>query len=194
MGMGQDQAIEYADAIARRTQTGYHPYQVPAHMRSGAGKLLSKFQTWSFNAMNHIIYDLKAGNIPKELLDRIKKQEVPDEDKIRWKALFVLIATSILVNSVYKAFGLRQPYAPTAALPNIPFVTTGRYEEPPIVKLRRDINTAIQGKNPATRERAIRRVLTETLLSAGGTQIARFLEGNILPHKGGQKREPGKLR
>jgi len=78
----KDKAIEYADAIARRTQVGYKKYELNAWMRSNSGMLMSQFQSWSFNALNHILYDLGTANIPKDIASMFTKTKT---NRTRWE-------------------------------------------------------------------------------------------------------------
>lgn len=197
LGYSEAKAMKYADAIARRTQVGYKPYELNAWMRSNKGKVLSQFQTWSFNAMNHLIYDLGLGTIPKKVMAKFTGT-VSEEPKIRWKAFLTLAATSMLMNALYKSMGLREPYSPTSALPRVPFVNTSRYEEPGVVKTIEDIKTAtgfedlmkaaegqpVPEHKPGTKEKAA--VRAGLRFVPGGTQIGRFIGGQVLPDNQGR--------
>jgi hypothetical protein len=178
LGYSQPKAIKYADSIARRTQVGYKKYELNAWMRSNSGMLLSQFQSWSFNMMNHLIYDIKLGNIPQNLLGKFTGKE---KRPVRWGAFFTLVAISMLVNYLYKKAGVRQPYEIGAAIPKIPYLTTSRYEEPGPVRIARDIQTLFTGKKPETRYKAGVRSATTLLAPFGGTQLGRFFTGRILP-------------
>lgn len=178
LGYDKEKAITYADTIARRTQAGYKKYEMPAWMRSNTGMFLSQFQTWSFNMMNHIIYDLKLGNIGKK-------------KPVRWGAFWTLLTIAIFTSLLYKKLGLRMPYTPESAIPKIPFVTTSRYEEPAVVSVASNIKRAITSKRPETRKKAIVRTLTSLIPPFGGAQLGRFATGNILPTQTIKKKRGG---
>jgi len=178
LGFDQAKAIQYADSIARRTQAGYKKYELPAWMRSNAGMLLSQFQTWSFNAMNHLIYDLKLGNIPHNLLSKFTKEK---PKSVRYGAFIKLLVVAILTNALYRKVGLREPYKAESAVPKIPYLTASRYEEPGVVRLGRDIGTMLTGKNKDTRVKAGARIGTSIVFPFGGAQVGRFMSGRIFP-------------
>ena len=178
-GYNQPKAIKYADAIARRCQVGYKKYELNAWMRSNSGMFLSQFQTWTFNAMNHIIYDLKLGNLPGNVIRKFTGKE---HKPVRWGAFFTLIAISMLLNYLYKKAGLRQPYGPESATPRIPGIGGA---VPPVIRTGQNIVTAIKGKKPETRQKAMVRAIGSFI--PGGTQIARFFSGKILPQNQEEK-------
>ena len=169
LGYNQAKAIKYADSIARRTQVGYKKYELNAWMRSNSGMLLSQFQTWTFAMMNHIIYDLKLGNIPGKFTGKTKKPT-------RWGALFTLVAISMLMNLLYKKAGLREPYGPESAMPRIPGIGGA---VPPLVRIGQNIATVFAGKKPETKQKAAIRAVT-SFIPMGG-QVSRFLSGRVFP-------------
>jgi len=177
-GLDERRAIKYADSIARRTQAGYKKYELPAWMRSNSGMLLSQFQTWSFNAMNHIIYDLKIGNIPRNLISKFTKEKAKP---VRYRAFLTLVVVAMITNYLYRKMGLREPYKPESAVPKVPFVTSSRYEEPGVVRLGRDVGTMFTGKKKETRIKAGARIVTSLALPYGGAQVGRFMSGQVLP-------------
>lgn len=179
-GMGQKEAIKYADSIALKTQAGYKLYQIPPYMRSEVGRVFSQFQNWSFNAMNSLIYDYKLGDLPRH------------PKNVQWKKLMSLVVVAIIVNQIYKRMGLREPFKPSAAVPKVPFVTSSRFEEPPIMRLGTDIKKIATAKKPETKGRAALRVGTSIIPPFGGTQINRFLQGRIFPEIK-KKKKPGLL-
>ena len=185
LGFGKAKAIKYADAIARRTQVGYKPYEVNAIMRSNKGKILQQFQTWSYNAMNHILYDLKIANLPK--LGRKPEAnrftgKMPKAKKVEWAAFFGLMVTAIILNSLYKSLGLRAPYGPNAAIPSFPDLPKfgkGKYEQPPLYQLAADAATVFTGKKPETRQKAAMRAGLSVI--PAGRQLFRFSQGQVFP-------------
>jgi hypothetical protein len=197
LGYSEAKAMKYADAIARRTQVGYKPYELNAWMRSNKGKVLSQFQTWSFNAMNHMVYDLGLGTIPKKVMSKFTGK-ISEEPKIRWKAFLTLAATSMMMNALYKQMGLREPYNPVSVLPTVPFVSSSRYEQPGVVKTIEDIKTAtgfedlmkaaegqpVPEHKPGTKEKAA--VRAGLRFVPGGTQVGRFIGGQVLPENQGR--------
>ena len=187
--MPPDKAMKYADSIAQRTQAGYRPYQVNAWMRSNSGKLMSQFQTWSFNMMNHVLYDLKVAAIPKNILFTFTKGE---KEKVRWKALFSLIITSIIVNQLYKKAKLRKPYTIEGMTPTIAGISANRYSDIGPVRIGRDLKNILAGKTPETRRTALIRTLTMAL-PYGGTQMGRFLTGKIFPSSRKEEEKKQKL-
>lgn len=185
LGYSQEKAIEYADSLARKTQVGYKAYEVNAWMRSNSGKLFSQFQNWSFNAMNYILYDVGAANIPEDIASIFKENKT---NRTRWKALFGLIATAISVNQIYRHFGLREPYEPTAAIPSVAGLDVGKYGDIGPVRVLKNAKTAITGKKKETREKAAQKVVGSVI--PGGTQAVRFLQGNVFPeNKEGKKKK-----
>jgi hypothetical protein len=174
----QPKAIKYADAIARRTQAGYKKYEVNAWMRSNSGMLMSQFQTWSFNAMNHVLYDLGVVDIPEDIKNIFRKDK---KQGLRWGAFLTLIGTSIAVNAIYKSIGLRQPYTIDAAIPSIAGISPGRYNDIGPNRIAKDVISAVSSKKSKTRKAATIRVLSNVVTPAGGTQIKRFLGGKVFP-------------
>jgi len=169
LGYNQAKAIKYADSIARRTQVGYKKYELNAWMRSNTGMLLSQFQTWTFAMMNHIIYDLKLGNLPSKFTGKTKKPT-------RWGAIFTLVAISMLLNMLYKKAGLREPYTPESAIPRIPGIGGA---VPPLVRTGQNIATVFTGKKPETKQKAAVRAIT-SFIPMGG-QASRFFSGRVFP-------------
>jgi len=180
----QNKAIKYADTIARRTQAGYKPYEMNAWMRSNSGKVLSQFQSWSFNMMNHIVYDLKLGNMPSDIVNFVKGNG--EVKSTRWGALIRLVATSIAINMLYKAMGLREPYRVESYIPVLPGFNFRYYDISP-VKIIEDIKTSLTSKNKDTRKKAAIRAATMLALPFGGAQAGRFLQGQVFPEKKGKK-------
>lgn len=183
-------AVRYADAIARRTQVGYKKYELPAWMRSNTGQILSQFQTWTFNAANHIIYDMRMANVAGNLTWRGGRPKflpwTEEEKKPRWAAFWRLLITALIVNELYKKAGLRKPYETEAAIPRVPGVSITEMETP-TSKFVRNIKKAFTGKEPETRKKAaIRAAFT---LVPGGTQIGRFITGTVFPQKKEKKEE-----
>ena len=172
-GFSQSKAIKYADAIARRTQVGYKKYELNAWMRSNSGMFLSQFQTWTFNAMNHLIYDLKLGNIPGNLVSKFTGK---GKKPVRWGAFFTLVVISMLVNYMYKKAGLREPYGPESAVPRIPGIGGA---VPPIIRVGQNIVSAVTSKRPETRQKAALRAVTSFV--PAGTQVNRFFQGKVFP-------------
>ena len=147
-------------------------------MQSNSGMLMSQFQSWSFNTMNHILYDLGVANIPEDIASILKENKT---NRTRWGALLTLISVSILVNAIYKKMGLREPYQISSAIPSIAGINPGRYSDIGPVKIVKDIGTAITSKKPETRQRARTRIATATV--PAGTQISRFTQGKVFPSK-----------
>ncbi len=173
LGYNQAKSIKYADAIARRTQVGYKKYELNAWMRSNSGMFLSQFQTWTFNAMNHLIYDLKLGNVPGNLVSKFTgKGKKPD----RWGAFFRLVVISMLLNYMYKKAGLREPYGPDSAVPRIPGIAGA---VPPIFRVGQNIVSAFVSKKPETKQKAAIRAITSFI--PAGTQLNRFFTGKVFP-------------
>jgi hypothetical protein len=179
----KEQAIQYADAIARRTQVGYKKYELNAWMRSNSGMLMSQFQTWTFNAMNHILYDLGTANIPKDIASMFGKEKT---NRTRWGAFITLVVTSMMVNSIYQWMQLRGPYSPDAAMPSVAGMNPGRYSDIGPIRIGKDVVTAVTSKKAETRRRATIRAVTS--LIPGGTQISRFLSGNVFPQRRANKK------
>lgn len=178
LGYSKEKAIKYADSIARKTQVGYKKYEQNAWMRSNSGLLLSQFQTWTFNALNYILYDLGTANIPEDLKSLFKENKT---NRTRWGKLAALIGVAITVNMIYKKLGLREPMGPNAVIPSVAGLNPGRYSDIGPVKIVKDVGTSITGKKPETRARARTRVLTSVV--PGGAQIARFTQGKVFPSK-----------
>jgi hypothetical protein len=174
-----DKAIEYADAIARRTQVGYKKYELNAWMRSNSGMLMSQFQSWSFNAMNHILYDLGTANIPKDIQSMFTDNKT---NRTRWGALLTLIGVAITTNSIYKKFKLRQPYTLSAALPSVAGLSPGRYTDIGPKRIMNDVVSYTTSKKKETRVKARNRLLTSVV--PGGAQLNRFSQGKIFPSQG----------
>ncbi len=172
-GFNQAKAIKYADAIARRTQVGYKKYELNAWMRSNSGMFLSQFQTWTFNAMNHLIYDLKLGNVPGNLVSKFTGK---GKKPVRWGAFFTLVVISMLVNYMYKKAGLREPYGPDSAVPRIPGIGGA---VPPIIRVGQNVVSAVTSKKPETREKAAMRAVSSFV--PAGTQVNRFFQGKVFP-------------
>ena len=187
LGYDKAKAIRYADSIARRTQVGYKKYELNAWMRSNSGMLLSQFQSWSFNSMNHLIYDLKLGNIPDNLKAVFTKQ---GKKPVRWGAFFMLLMTSMIVNTIYKKAGLRQPYIPTAAVPTIAGLLPSRYNDIGPVRIAKDVGTIFTGKKRETKQRAAIRAASSLALPFGGVQLGRFASGTVFPKQRQEKKSP----
>lgn len=183
-------AIRYADDIAARTQAGYKKYELNLWMQSNSGKVLSQFQSWSFNMMNHIIYDMKLGNMPSDMVAFVKQGS--DIKGVRWGAFMRLLATSIIVNMMYKAMGLREPYKVDSAIPVIPGFNHRYYNIAP-AKILDDIYNGVASKDKDVRRKAQIRVSTMLALPFGGAQVGRFLEGKVFPDatKGKKKKTTG---
>ena len=60
---------------------------------------MSQFQTWSFNAMQHILYDMKVADIPGDFMSMFTKDK---KTNVRWSALIKLIAALAAINALYK--------------------------------------------------------------------------------------------
>ncbi len=183
LGLSQADAIEYADDIARRTQVGYKPYEINAWMRSNSGKLMSQFQTWSFNAMNHILYDLGTANIPEDLKSILSDTKT---NRTRWRAFITLVVTAMIANAIYKKLGLREPYQAGAALPSIAGMNVGKFGDIGPAKIAKDVISATTSKNQDTRRKAAQRVAGAVV--PGGAQMVRFAQGNVLPATEGKKK------
>lgn len=56
-GKTMKEAIEYGDDVAGRTQGDYRRHAVSPYLRSKAGKIFGKLQTYPFNLMHHVWYD-----------------------------------------------------------------------------------------------------------------------------------------
>lgn len=184
LGYSQEKAIDYADTIARRTQVGYKPYEVNAWMRSNSGKLMSQFQNWSFNAMNHILYDLGVANIPEDFASMFTKDK---KSRTRWGAFLTLVTSAIVFNSIYKALGLREPYKPQSAIPGVAGITPGRYNDIGPTKIVQNMGTMITAKKAETKKRAAVRVAASVV--PGGAQATRISEGKIFPEKKEDKKK-----
>lgn len=189
-----EKAYKYADSVARKTQGGYRPYEMPGWMRSDLGKLASKFGTWAFNMMNYLLYDLKLANLPSKVTGKGKP--------VHFGKFIVLAATLMFVNAMYRKAGLREPYSPKSFIPQTP-ITRGRYEQPPIGRLATDVQTITplgirnmipfaekQKHRPETRGKALEELLFMLGPRYGGAQLRRLFHGDILP----VKKEKGNLR
>lgn len=193
LGYSKKKAIIYADAIARRTQVGYKKHELNAWMRSNSGMLLSQFQSWTFNAMNHILYDLGAANIPKEVLAKIQGKKLSEPDKARWGAMIMLLITSIMINALYDWMKLRKPYTIEAIFPTIAGLTPGRYgKDIGPLRILGDIKSALLSKEPKTRKRAA--IRAGTALMPTGTQMGRFISGRVFPEYRGSTQEKTSIR
>ena len=182
-----EKAYKYADSVARKTQGGYRPYEMPAYMRSDIGKLASKFGTWAFNMMNYFLYDLKMANIPGNIARIITKAP---KKEVQFGKFIVLAITLMFVNTVYKKMGLRKPYNPKSFVPATP-LTRGRYEQPPAGRMVEDVKTLLplEGKRkekPSTRAKAAEELFFMLGPRYGGAQLRRLFHGDILPE---QKKE-----
>ena len=187
-----EKAYKYADSVARKTQGGYRPYEMPAYMRSDIGKLASKFGTWAFNMMNYFLYDLKMANIPGNIAGIITKAP---KKEVQFGKLIVLAITLMFVNTVYKKMGLRKPYNPKSFVPATP-LTRGRYEQPPAGRIVEDIKTLLplegeRKEKPSTRAKAAEELFFMLGPRYGGAQLRRLFHGDILPE---QKKERKNLR
>ncbi len=177
-------AMKYADTIARRTQVGYRPYELPAAMRSDTGKLFLQFQSWTFNAMNHLIYDLKLGNIPKQIAAPFTKDNTPSP--VRYRDFIVLLGVMMLVNEIYKKLGLREPTSVTSVTPRISFPVGRVIKDAATVTGADNLIKQAAGGHPSKhKEETITKAKTHLLTSIaapyGGVQISRFMEGSPLP-------------
>ncbi len=187
-----EKAYKYADSVARKTQGGYRPYEMPAYMRSDIGKLASKFGTWAFNMMNYFLYDLKMANIPGNIAGIITKAP---KKQVQFGKFIALVTTLMFVNAVYKKMGLRKPYNPKSFVPATP-LTRGRYEQPPAGRMVEDVKTLLplEGKRkekPSTRAKAAEELFFMLGPRYGGAQLRRLFHGDILPK---QKKERKHLR
>jgi hypothetical protein len=178
MGLSKEKAVEYGDAIARRTQVGYKKYELNAWMRSNSGMLMSQFQSWTFNAMNHILYDLGTANIPKDIASMFTENKT---NRTRWGAFLTLIVTAIVTNALYEKVGLRKPLDIGSAVPSVSGINKARYQDIGPVAVGRNIGEIFTAKKPATKISA--GVKAVTAFIPGGTQIKRFIEGKVLPTK-----------
>ena len=171
LGYSNEKAILYADTIARRTQTGYKKYELPGWMRSNTGRLFSQFQTWAFNAMNHLIYDIGLGKVRKP-------------SKVRWGAFLKLMTAVILTNFVYDKLGLNPPFRTSSVMPKLPGTPMRpRYEQTAPEKLITNVITALTGKKADTKKKAAAKAVSSFI--PGGTQLERLLvEGKVLPSGG----------
>ena len=172
----KEQAIEYADAIARRTQVGYKKYELNAWMRSNSGMLMSQFQSWTFNAMNHILYDLGVANLPKDIVSMFTDNKT---NRVRWGALLTLIATAITTNYLYEKLGLRKPLDIGSAVPSVSGINKARYQDIGPVAVGKNVAQVFTAKKKSTKIGAA--VKAATAFVPGGTQIKRFIEGKIFP-------------
>lgn len=189
LGYSEATAIKYADTITRRTQAGYKKYELNAWMRSNSGKVLSQFQTWSFNAMGHILYDLRLANAPrtaqKLLSGRARRLLIsgPDDKKdTRVGALIGLAVMAMFVNALYKRLGIRKPYNIGAAVPDIPGVPKlgdQKFGSTGVSGMIENAYGAFTGKKPETRDKKAMKALFSLL--PGGAQANRLANGRILP-------------
>ena len=170
--MPHAKAVKYADSVARKTQTGYRSYELPAIMRSDTGKLFLQFQTWAFNAMNYLIYDLKLGNIPNAISKPFNKNNKPSDTEYR--KLFILLGTLLLTNELYRRQGWREPSSLTSATPRMSF---------PAGRIAQDIKGAVVSKKEETRKKHAVRALSSVAAPFGGVQMGRLLTGTVLPKK-----------
>jgi len=183
-GFSDEQAIAYADDIARRTQVGYKPYEVNAWMRSNAGKLYSQYQTWAFNAMNHILYDLGVANVPEDIASMFTDTKT---NRARWGSFLALLGVAIITNAIYRAFGLREPYDIKSAIPSVAGMGSGKYSDIGPARIAKDISTIITAKKKETKIRAAQRVAGAFV--PGGTQAVRFLQGKVFPESEASKKK-----
>ena len=195
LGFDQQKAFKYADAIARKAQVGYKKYEVSAWMNSDTGKLLSQFQTWSFNALHYILYDIGTASIPKNIASKLTGGKIPAGKKVKWGAFWSLFFIAVIFNEFYKKLGIRPPYEITSAAPNIPNVPKfgldpGKYDQPPVYSYLSNIGRSFLGKKPETRAKAKTRLVTS--LIPGGVQAQRFAEGRVLPEYSDKKKEEKK--
>lgn len=191
-----EKAYKYADSVARRTQVGYRAYELPAIMRSDTGKLFLQFQSWTFNAMNHLIYDLKLGNIPNAIGNSISKighdkKALPfSKDNrptdVQYRKFFLLVGSLYLVNELYKRFGLREPTSIMSAVPRASFPAGRVISDAAKATNADNMIKALAGGQPSkhrpeTIDKSRNRLLASVLAPFGGVQVSRFLEGTILP-------------
>lgn len=182
-----EKAYKYADTIAKRTQVGYRPYELPAAMRSDTGKLFMQFQSWTFNAMNHLVYDLKLGNIPNSVRNKISNENLPT--KVEYGKFIVLLGVLMLVNELYKRQGWREPTSLTSATPRVSFPAgrlfkaAGTLIEAGAGKTGADKLVGLNARNyePETVKKAATTIASTLIPSFGGTQISRLSEGRVLP-------------
>jgi hypothetical protein len=170
--MTPKKAIKYADSVARKTQTGYKPYELPAIMRSDSGKLFLQFQTWTFNAMNYLIYDLKLGNIPNQVMKQFSHDNKPSD--VHYRKFFILLGTLMVVNELYRRMGWREPTSLTSVTPRISF---------PAERIAKDIYASVASKKKDTRIKHATRAISSVAAPFGGAQIGRLLTGSVLPKK-----------
>lgn len=180
----KEKAIEYADAIARRTQVGYKKYELNAWMRSNSGMLMSQFQSWAFNIMNHILYDLGVANLPKDAASIFTDNKT---NRVRWGALITLIATAITTNYIYEKLGLRKPLGIGSAIPSASGINNARYKDIGPVTVGKNVAKIFTAKKKETKRNAL--IRTATAFVPGGTQISRFMEGKVFPRKEKTKSE-----
>ena len=186
-------AYGYADSVARKTQGGYRPYEMPGWMRSDVGKIASKFGTWAFNMMNYFLYDLKMANIPENVASVVTKAP---RKEVSFGKFIVLTATLMFVNALYEKMKLRKPYSVKSFTPQTP-LTRGRYEQPPAGRVVEDVKTLLplEGKRkekPETRQKAMEELFFMLGPRYGGAQLRRFFHGDILPSQKKESKE--KLR
>jgi DNA modification methylase len=178
-----EKAYKYADSIARKTQGGYRPYEMPAWMRSAIGKVTSKFGTWAFNMMNYFLYDLKLANLPGKAIGSGKP--------VHFGKFIVLVGVLMFVNALYEKMGLRKPYSLKSFVPQTP-LTRGRYQQPPLGRIAEDVKTLLplegaRKEKASTRMKALEEITFMLGPRYGGAQLRRFAHGDILSQK---KKEP----
>lgn len=202
-----NKALKYADAIARRTQVGYRDYELPAIMRSNTGKTFLMFQSWTFNAMNHVFYDGGVVNIPKDIWfgtkkmlghkfteDMIKVGFTDDgtpiyakRDSARYAMLLKLFITTAAVSAMFAYANKRKPYEFSSIVPRVPT----SIEKFPVGKFAKDTALAFTSKNPETRFKHGLKAVTSTVPKMGGAQLSRWItgKGNFIERSLPQKDE-----
>jgi hypothetical protein len=183
LGYDEKKAIAYADVIARRTQTDYKPYAVNAWMRSNSGKLLSMFQIWTFNSMNHVLYDLGAANIPEDMASLFTENKT---NRTRWGAFMSFVAGALVINEIYKHLGLREPEEPGAFVPSVSGMTMARYRDIGPVAIAKDVVQTVFGKTKKAKIKGAVKAVAS--LVPGGAQAIRFMQGTVFPKTEKKKR------
>lgn len=183
--LSPEKAAKYADRITKRAQVGYSVLDLPTILQSNVGKTVLMFQSWPFNSMNYMLYDIglaKGANYFKNLFND-KKENVD----IRYADFLKLIATLTVIASIYEYFKLNNPYKVSGVGPRLP----GKWTDVPVGRTTRDL---VVGSRLDTlwgqkhTEKAQNKALASGLamvnpLKFGGSQISRAINGEVIPGK-----------
>lgn len=182
-GMNFEEAVKFADDIARKTQASNRKILQPPLMRSKVGGVMGQLQTFTINLYNQIRRDLPLIRKESGTLEALK-------------AAMTLGISAIVINQLYEEVGLPQPYNITTFLP---LSGSARFGEPTpaLAGAWGALQTIVgigSGQAEITQEglKDLKRFLTTTV--PGGRQAVKTLQGVVAIMEGGSRTPDGKLR